>query len=396
MKKKVLHFVRKNSQLKASFIYNQINHHRDFQPSIVTRKNVSKLNDGGFADFNLRTYDYLDLSENETLYEWGRFKTIKTLSGREILLIEDLIKDKKIDICHFHYGTDCGVFYTVTKKISIPKVVSFYGYDSSSFPSFMMGYGRRYLKNRVFNRISAVLAMSPDMKMDLIEAGCPEDKIIVHYYGTDCKKFFHQHDYSKKNKIILLMLASLVPQKGHLFLLKSIKQLVGKGINNFELRIIGEGELGKQLKKYVKKNNFFKYVIFLGAIKYISKEMIAEYQNADIFVHPSVIAPNGDKEGIPGTIVEAMSAGLPVISTYHAGIPYIIENEKTGLLVKEWDVNGLSLAIEKLIIDRKLCEQLGKAGQKYAIHHLDIEQKELELEKIYTKLIDKKREFIYD
>lgn len=77
MKRKVLHFVRKNTQLKASFINNQISNHLDFEPLIVFRENVSKLNDGGFADFNLKEYNYLDLSESETMTEKLGSKPIK-------------------------------------------------------------------------------------------------------------------------------------------------------------------------------------------------------------------------------------------------------------------------------------------------------------------------------
>ena len=387
IKRRVLHFIRKSTQLRASFINNQISHHLDFEPFIVFRENKSKLNDGGFADFNLKEYNCLDLSENETIKEKIRFKTIKTLSKKQLLLIEDFIKKNEIDVCHFHYGTDCGIFYPLLKKLMVPSLVSFYGYDCSSFPSYLLGFGRKYLQTRVFKRISAVLAMSPDMKTDLIKAGCPEGKIIVHYHGIDSKRFFHNPEYSEKQKITLLILANLVPQKGHLFLLESIKQLLEKGTTNFELRIIGVGELELKLKKYVEKNNLSDFVSFKGKIKYASDDMINEYQNADIFVLPSVIAPNGDKEGIPGTVVEAMSAGIPVISTCHAGIPYIIESGKTGLLVAEYDYDALTLAIQQLMQNRDLREKIGKAGQEYALQHLDIEDKERELEEIYKRFM---------
>ncbi len=387
MGKKVLHFVRKYTQLQTSFIKNQISNHVNVEPMIVFRKNDSMINDKGFTDFNLKEYKFLNLGDNESIIEKVKFKTFKTLSKGQLLLIEDFIKKNDIDICHFHYGTDCGTFYPFLKRLKIPSVVSFYGYDCSSFPRFFMGYGKQYLSNRVFKSITAVFAMSPDMKQDLINAGCPKEKIIVHYYGTDCKFFYAEHNYTPTHKIILLILATLVPQKGHMFLFESIKQLVKKGIKLFELKVIGSGELEEHLKQYIKKNNLSEYVRFLGPIKYASSEMLFAYQDADIFVHPSVIAQNGDKEGIPGTVIEAMASGLPVISTYHAGIPHIIENGETGLLVKEWDVNGLASAIERLITDPKLRIQFGKAGQNYAIHKLDIEKKELALEEIYNKLI---------
>ena len=82
-------------------------------------------------------------------------------------------------------------------------------------------------------------------------------------------------------------------------------------------------------------------------------------------------------------------AGLPVISTYHGGIPYVIKNYETGLLVNEWDIDGLANAIKTLYINRGLCIKIGTAGQEYALKNLDIIEKEKELEDIYDMLIDK-------
>jgi colanic acid/amylovoran biosynthesis glycosyltransferase len=386
----VLHLVRKNSQLNASFIYNQIIHHKLYSPFIAYRKTVTKNHDGGFAVFSSENHTILDLGRDEKTYEKILFSTVKMLSKKQVTATKDFIVANKIDICHFHYGSDCGIFYPLQKYLTIPSVVSFYGYDSSSFPEYFFRYGGRYLRNRVFNRVDAVLAMSPDMKKDLMKAGCPEEKIIVHYYGTDCSGFYQERKYFNKEKINLLILASLVPQKGHVFLLHGIKKLVESGITNFMLRIIGTGELEQQLKKTVISLGITGFVSFIGAVRYGSPEMMTEYQNADIFIHPSVIASNGDKEGIPGTIVEAMAAGLPVISTFHAGIPYIIENEKTGILVEEWDTQALAYSMKRLIEDCTLRESLGKAGQSYAMANLDLIEKEKELENIYIQLQNKR------
>lgn len=388
VKKKVLHFVRKNTQLKASFIYNQIANQQIFEPLIAFRiKNDNEYN-GGFADIDLQKNKYLDLSQNEDNWDKLLFKSIKYLSKKHERKILDFIDQEKIDVCHFHYGTDCGIYYPLLKQLKIPSIVSFYGYDCSSFPKYMHGFGRKYLRERVFDDISVVLAMSPDMKKDLIAAGCVEEKIIVHYHGADCGRFYHQHAYQVNEKVNLLVLASLVPQKGHLFLLKSLNQLVIKGFNKFHLRIIGTGEMELELKRFVKTKVLSDYVTFVGPLKYASTEMMNEYKNADIFIHPSVIAKNNDKEGIPGTLVEAMSSGIPIISTYHAGIPYIIENNKTGILVKEWDIEELEKEIVNLIEDKDLRERIGKAGQQFAIKNLDLILKEKELEEIYIKIVE--------
>ena len=129
------------------------------------------------------------------------------------------------------------------------------------------------------------------------------------------------------------------------------------------------------------------YVEMMGKVVYGSIQHFKEFQEADVFIHPSITDKNGDKEGIPGAIVEAMSAGLPVISTYHAGIPYVIENGKTGLLVNEWDVNSLANVILKLTDDYSLRKELGQSGQENALANLNLNEKERELEKIYGSII---------
>jgi colanic acid/amylovoran biosynthesis glycosyltransferase len=392
MKRRVLHFVRKNSQLKSSFINNQISHHINFDPFIAFRKNVFESNYDGFVDYKLEENNYLDLDENETIIENIRFKTNKTLSGRQVLLIKDYIKKNGIDICHFHYGTDCGVFYPFQNKLRIPSIVSFYGYDAFSFPKRFWGYGKKYLNKRVFNKIDCILAMTPEMREDLINIGCPSEKIEVHYHGVPSKIFNGiGRTYNQVNSdFTLLNISYFDPVKGHIFIFKALKQLISQGFINIKLRIGGYGFFESKLRDFVDENHLGQCVSFLGPLIYGSTEMITEYEKADVFVHPSVVTID-DKEGIPGAIVEAMFAGLPVISSYHGGIPFIIENEKTGLLVKEWDIIGLADAIKRLFLDKKSREIIGKAGQDYALKHLDIEEKEGELEKIYNRFIDNQR-----
>jgi colanic acid/amylovoran biosynthesis glycosyltransferase len=390
-RKRVAHFIRKDAQLKASFIRNQIANHVRYNPILIWRKERPKRYDGGYARFDTTAYPTLNLSEEEGWREKALFIGPKVLSARQVDKILHTLDKNEVSVCHFHYGSDCGIFSPLLTRLKIPSVVSFYGYDCSSFPGRYLGYGKVYLQKRVFADISAVLAMSEDMRNDLIRLGCPKEKIIVHYYGSEVKRFFMVRPYDRKESIELLILASLVPQKGHMTLLKSLVRLIASGVSNFTLRIVGTGELENQLKSYVLRNNLSQHVVFTGPIPYASQEMMAEYRRADIFIHPSVEAANGDKEGIPGTIVEAMASGLPVVSTYHAGIPYIITDHYTGLLVKEYDIEALSHSIHRLMTELNLRKRIGLAGQQYASEYLDITQKEIDLEKIYDDVITNAR-----
>ncbi|MFA5405321.1 MAG: glycosyltransferase family 4 protein, partial [Ignavibacteria bacterium] len=146
--------------------------------------------------------------------------------------------------------------------------------------------------------------------------------------------------------------------------------------------------LENKLKKFVIKNSMSDFVKFLGPMTAHSENILNEYRNADIFVHPSVVAYDGGKEGIPGTIVEAMFSGLTVVSTYHAGIPYIIKDGHTGLLAEENDVEKLHNNISMLINNLDMRKKIGENARKFAVENLDLSVKEKELENIYDNLLN--------
>ena len=381
MKKKVAHFIRKSTQLKASFIQNQILHHINYTPSIIYKYRTEK-GDGGFAEFNNEDINILNLDNNPSIVSKLKYKLFKLITQKDEKRIADFTKNS--DILHFHYGTDAGIYLPLLKHINKPKVISFYGYDCFGFPKMFLGYGKTYLIKRVFKLADVVFVMSPEMKKDLLSLGCPAQKIKVHYHGSDVQIFKIDRVYLKKNEINFLIISGLQPEKGHLLLIEAFH----KAFNNDPsktLNIVGEGPckekiLNKIIRKGINNITLNKKVI------YKSKEHLNYLNKADVFIHPSIITKE-DKEGIPGAIVEAMASGLPVISTCIGGIPFIIQNMKTGILVKERNINALSNAMVKLANNTELRTKLGKNGQNYATNNLDLKIKEKELENIYQSLI---------
>lgn len=379
--KVVAHFLRKNTQLRSSFIQNQIVHHINYKPVIIYRY-YSDRNDGGFAEYH---YDFPVLNLSEGKYFDINWRYLKKIAKEDVKKIIDFLDKNDVSILHFHYGSDAYIYTDVMKYSGRPSVVSFYGYDASSFRYNFFNYVFKILQ-KVFKNGTKMLAMSPDMKNDLLKAGCPEDKIMVHYYGSDVNKFYQNRNFINKEEIEFLIISGLEPQKGHIFLLIAFKK-AHQIKKNIRLKIFGSGSIEKKISEYIYKNDMSSYVTLYGPILYGSKKHLDVLHEADIFIHPSVTAKNGDKEGIPGAIVEAMASGLPVISTYHAGIPYVIIDGVTGFLVKEWDIDGLVEAIIHMAEDIKLRKKLGLAAQKFAIENLDLFKKERDLELLYDNLI---------
>lgn len=385
-KTKVVHLARKFLPPTASFIYNQIVRHEAYDPLIVYCEETASV----FKERLEKEYPHYKAVHGPIGH--SMYQYLRRLSPADKVKLENYIRQSGASLAHIHYGVDALVYADSMRRLSIPVLVSFYGYDCTSFPNRWKGYGKRWLQQLFRNpAITAYTAMSPDMKKDLVRLGCPEDKIIVHYHGSDPKPFFQERKYPNKKSIRLLIICSLTEKKGHLFLLKAFKQAAARTDKNLHLDIAGDGELRQTIEEFIRQENI-KNVKLHGLVAYGSEQHHKLLNEADIFVHPSITTAQGEKEGIPGALIEARSSGLPVVSTYHAGIPYIVEHGETGLLAKENAVQELAEHIVMLADNRELRQKIGEQGQSYTLKHLDVAEKERDLERIYDQLLGRKTE----
>ncbi len=372
----VAHFVRGFLRPTETFIGNQIINLQKFTPVVFCHHRI-----------NGHSYDSINpivliekLPYFQRIIQTYSYKYFRLLAPSAVNFLISQIQESKTQLLHFHYLVDARFFLPFLKKLELPSLVSGYGWDVSLFPRTKCGYGRIYLQP-IFNNVDIFLAMSEDMKKDMIKLGCPEEKIIVHYYGSDTTRFQYQdRSYEQKDKIKILFCGRLAPKKAPYLILYALKKLEEMEANlpQWELIIVGEGPLKEKLFSIVNEYKWNNRVIFRGHIPHHEQRLVDEYKNADIYIQPSITA-NGEKEGIPGTLVEAMSSGLPCIATYHAGIPSIIEDKVHGLLFRENDVYELAEKIKLLISDNKLREYLGKNAAKKAIIELNLKEKTKEL-----------------
>lgn len=379
---RVLHLIRKSTHLNASFILNQITNHINYSPFVGFYEQRSKEFDGGFSNSQNFDFEIISLNSRNGFLEKLRFKVLKQISSKAVSQIKEIIDEKKPKVVHLHYGTDAGLYLRHLKDSEIPTVVSFYGYECSGFPKIAFGLGKWYLKKFVFKYCTFVFAMSEDMKKDLIALGCPEDKVIVHYYGTDVNHFYSERSHVDKKKLDFLIISGFTPQKGHKYLIEAFA-LAYERNKNITLTIVGAGPLEQEIKNDIGRYELNDVVKTPGAVVYGSKDHLNLFNTHDVFIHPSITDTNGDKEGIPGSLVEAMAAGLPVISTFHAGIPYVLENGKDGLLVEEKDAHALGDAILRIASDLEMRKNLARSAQKRALMELDLKKNEKNLERIY-------------
>lgn len=312
------------------------------------------------------------------------YRTVRALMPADVAAGVQWLKEFSPALWHFHFAVDAAFFLPLYRAMGIPAVVSLYGYDVSSFPRRWGGIGRFYVK-RVFDEMDCILAMSEDMKRDAIALGAHEEKIIVHYHGINADRFrFDGRSYCRKKQFTILCVGSLLGKKGQHHLLQSFLEM-RKDRPDIDARVVlvGEGPLREALDHIIVEHGLQDSVELAGYVQHLSPQLLEYYRNADVFVHFSTTQSNYDKEGIPGTIVEAMASGLPVITTRHAGIPDVIIHGEHGILLDENDVRGLTESLIRLYDHHEYRTALGRAASRRALMQLDLKTKTAHLEKIY-------------
>jgi glycosyltransferase involved in cell wall biosynthesis len=258
----------------------------------------------------------------------------------------------------------------------IPLVPIFHGFDATEM-----------LESRAFAEVypglldssAVVIAVSNFVRNRLIAAGVTPNRIQTLYIGIPIPALRPPHAYSG----VFLQVGRLVEKKGHEMTLRAFARARATA-PELKLRVVGDGPLREHLQTLAKALAIEHCVQFLGDLP--PSAVQAELERADVFLHPSVTAKNGDAEGLGLSIVEAMAQELPVISTLHGGIPEVVTSS-TGILVEEHDIERMTVAISELAGSEERRRALGIAGRIRAISHFDIERNTAELEFLLLSLI---------
>jgi glycosyltransferase involved in cell wall biosynthesis len=244
-------------------------------------------------------------------------------------------------------------------------VVHFHGFDAHHVPTIQK-YKDEYKK--LFDYAYAVIAVSKKMKVDLTKLGCRHNKIVVSCCGPNPDFFKNRPKFNNKQFITV---GRFVEKKSPYTTILGFKQVLGK-YPDAKLVMVGEGELYSSCKVLVRTLNLENNVDFLGAQ---SHEKVRElFQESIALLQPSIIASDGDSEGTPVVVLEAQAAGLPVIGTYHAGIPDVVIHNETGLLVEENDVRCMANNMLRILEEKELAKTLGDMGRKRVKENFTMEK----------------------
>src|SRR5690606_6625899 len=249
------------------------------------------------------------------------------------------------------------------KDAGVPLFVYFHGYDASKLLR-----SRRHVRNyqELFRAAAGVIAPSRFLADKLAAIGYPSDKLHVVPCGIDPSRF--QPSFREPERI--LAVGRLVEKKAPHLTIEAFARIANR-YPTAKLEIIGDGPLRKRCEALIDELDLRGRVVLHGVQS--SDRVVAEMRRASIFVQHSITAPNGDTEGLPVAILEAMASELPVVSTCHSGIPEAVQHGVTGLLVPEGDVNGMAEAMATLLDDTDRAAAFGAAGRARVIEHFTIE-----------------------
>lgn len=284
---------------------------------------------------------------------------------------------------HAHFGTTGYWALPVQKSLGIPLVVTFYGTDVVGKKDWQDWPGRR---RAVFDQADLILAEGPHMRQKLIDFGCPAEKVQIQHIAIEIDRIpFRARKPKTKEKVIILFAGRFEPKKGLIYAIRAISELRRLG-KNVEFRIIGSGAQSKLIRETIASEDLSDCVKLLGFLDY--RDYLAELDKADIFLHPSITADDGDNEGgAPTVILEAQARGLPIVSTTHADIPYITSPGKSALLVPERDIDALKDVLIFLIENSEGWEKMGRAGREHVEKNHNIQSQVVKLEDKYFGLL---------
>ena len=258
------------------------------------------------------------------------------------LLIVKLPALSKFDIIISHFG-HVAVQASALKELGCLKgslYSFFHGNDLSDKNLWKTNYKHYPFLTKGDN---VGLPISEFWEKKLLSIGCNSENLHVHRMGVNVSQFSFCPKKEKSSVVRLTSVARLTEKKGLKYAIKALAILNEKGVP-FLYQILGDGPDKESLINLTNELGLNEKVLFLGRV---GTETVKEtLDQTDLFILPSITASSGDMEGVPVALMESMATGILTLSTFHSGIPELIEHNKTGFLVQEKDVEGLATTIQ--------------------------------------------------
>lgn len=279
-------------------------------------------------------------------------------------------RDADVWVCHFG---DVGLRAAEAARLLKTRArlaVFFHGADITRFVD---QHGTDVYRG-LLGRVDAALAISERWASRLLELGGSPGRVRLHRMGVDCGRYaFVTRTLPEKGPVRLLSVARLVEKKGIEYAIRAIGMLPAAVRSRIDYAVAGDGPLQGELQALVDAEGLGRHVRLLGWQD--QAEIVRQVHDAHLMLVPSVTAADGDQEGIPVSAMEAMAMGLPVISTWHSGIPELVRDRVNGRLAPERDAAALATAIAELLASPADYASFARAGR--ALVETDFNEKRL-------------------
>jgi colanic acid/amylovoran biosynthesis glycosyltransferase len=312
----------------------------------------------------------------------------------------EILERRNAEVLHAYYGPVAWRMLELKRELDLPLVVSFLGDDlGPTVPAwwswwFQVGdedpdwIARR---EELFDRAELLLAEGPFARRQLIDLGCPEEKVEVQRIALPLEEIAPRPARpTGRPRPVVVFAGRFCEQKGVLYALEAVRRLRDARYD-VELRVIGDetmtdGAYAARVYAYVREHHLEDNVLMLGFLGH--EACVEEIRGADVFLAPSIVDDEGIGEGgAPTTILEAQALGVPVVATDHCDIPNVTVPGESALIVPERDGEALSGALVELLADPDRREAMGAAGRRHVERFHDVEKEVRLLEERYFDLL---------
>ena len=285
------------------------------------------------------------------------------------LCLTRIIKKRNISHIHVHWGTTTAtIAYIVAKLADISWSLTVHRWDigaNNMLPA----------KAESARFIRCISEHGKNMLLEIIGEKY-RDKVLVIHMGVDCD-IAAQTSLEKKEDSTIALPANLYPVKGHKYLIDACSILRDEN-RKYRCYFYGEGFLRKELENYIEQKRLGDFIEMPGMVPHGKLMEMYRTGQIDAVVLPSINTEDGAHEGIPVSLMEAMSYGIPVVSTDTGGIPELI-GDGSGIMVKEKDSEAIAQAIRRLMLDENYRKQVGERGKSKIASDFNITKNAKEL-----------------
>src|SRR4029453_671597 len=362
-------------------IYRQISALERVSPVVIAQKREN--NSGRFP------FDRIDIVPKPALHFFRRFwfRQVRDkpwqISSGELRALIKALERRNARLLHIYFGHIAVHLLPLIRAWKNSSIASFHGADvvvEMNTPAY------RKATRQMLDAVKLVLVGSESLRSAVIDLGCEKEKIEVQRTGIPLDEFpFRERNFPASDgggEWRFLQAGRLIEKKGLPVTLRAFASFQ-KRYPKATLTIAGEGPLLGHLQELARELKIDNRVSFTGLIS--QEELRDLYYGSHIFLHPSETGPDGNQEGTPNSMLEAMASGLPVFATEHGGIPEAIEHGISGVLVAERDDEELAWALLNAVEDRHFLSQIARGGAEVVGENYDLRAQARRLEDVYLK-----------